>query len=408
MRRCAPLLAAALLFSVLLAAFVAPEADPAPTLTLAPAAETELSAFERDYALLWQELESSYPYLPYLEARGLDLDEIRTRYAGELPKLRDTADFLSLLQRMLAELGNFAHLNLLTPTIYRQYYSIYVLDETIAAMPEARPFRELLQDPGLAVLYRLPESAEEDDNTVSVSSVTVLYYPDCRALHLRISSFSQEAVERDRDIVAEALDRYPEAEHIIFDITGNGGGSDLYWMQDLVAPFGGAWPFTFRSFYRASPSFDRFHEQDAGAPVSELTDAPDWTAELGLTHYLSSSVTLPEEAQPSGRQVQTRAQRWLLVDGGVYSAADKFAAFCRYSGWATLVGTRTAGDGLGTTPVLFLLPETGLLLRYSLTAGENPEGTMNAAQGTSPDVLCIRGQLPLSRCLELIREAQGK
>ena len=101
--------------------------------------------------------------------------------------------------------------------------------------------------------------------------------------------------------------------------------------------------------------------------------------------------------------METSARRWVLIDGGVYSSADKFACFCRSTGWATLVGTRTSGDGMGATPVLILLPESGLLVRFSVMAGENPDGSINAAAGTAPDLLCIRDVLPLNRCLEEIR-----
>ncbi|MBQ9815667.1 MAG: hypothetical protein IJM53_08260, partial [Lachnospiraceae bacterium] len=97
-------------------------------------------------------------------------------------------------------------------------------------------------------------------------------------------------------------------------------------------------------------------------------------------------------------------KKWVLTSEKVYSSADKFVCFCKSTGWATIVGSSTSGDGLGSTPILVILPYSGLLVRFSCMAGENPDGGMNAAEGSYPDVICINGEWPLNRCLELINE----
>jgi len=364
----------------------------------AAAPQREVNDFREDYERLWAELERSYPYLPYLTARGIDVPALRTRYAEAVPDAADEAAFAALLRRMFSEMDNFAHLDLVTPELYRTYYAYYMPGgETSDA------FREVLTDRRLSARYQPPDSAAAAADAAGRPEVTALYYPDCKALHLRISSFAQELVDRDAGVVTAALDRYPEAEHIVFDITGNGGGSDWYWIQDLVAPFGGSYEFACRGFFSGGGLHDRFFPDAPSVPVSELTDAPDWAEELGLDRCVITRMTLPFDGVGEPTAEGNRARRWLLVDGRVYSAADKFACFCRSTGWATLVGTPTAGDGLGVAPVLLLLPDSGLLVRFSSEAGENPDGTMNAARGTAPDVACIRSRLPLSQCLELIR-----
>lgn len=370
--------------------------------TCVAASAGEPAPYEKDYAYLWEQLEASYPYLPYLRSRGLDTEEIRTRYARELPQIQNDGAFLLLLNRMFSELGHFAHLDAISPEAYRMYRSIFLEDEESAALPFTEGFREVLLDERLSSLYQADgEQAQARQDTSRLPQALVFYYPDCKALHLRLPSFSQELVARDRDLVADALARYPEAEHILFDITGNTGGSDLYWMENLVAPFGGEFTFEYRNFYRASPLFDRYYGALNTSSAAELGDVPSWAADLGLDRADVSSLSTSQFA--GGGSVESRAQRWLVVDGAVFSAADKFAAFCAATGWARVVGRRTAGDGLGLTPVLLLLPESGVLVRFAITAGENPDGSMNAARGTAPEILSIRDQLPLDRCLAQIR-----
>ena len=359
-----------------------------------------------DYELLWMELEQSYPYLPYLEEKGVDVPGIRERYARELETVSGTEKFADLLARMFRELGNFAHLNLLSQDLFQTYHGLFVSSDTFADLPETAAFRETLTDPRLSPMYKAPEVEDGERSGVQITTgkePSFSWYPREKALVIRILSFDQRLVERDRTVVRDALDQHPEAEHIIFDITGNGGGSDWYWMENLVAPFGGAWDWSFRNYLHSSDTVEHFYGATETLPTAQLPDAPVWAESLGLDRYFESRVTLPEEPPAEDQAVGTSARRWLLVDGGVYSSADKFACFCRSTGWATLVGTRTAGDGMGATPVLILLPKSGLLVRFSVMAGENPDGSINAAVGTAPDILCIRGALPLNRCLEEIR-----
>ena len=366
------------------------------------ASAEEPAPYEKDYAYLWEQLEESYPYLPYLRSRGLDTEEIRTRYARELPQIQNDGAFLLLLNRMFSELGRFAHLDAIGPEAYRMYRSVFLEDEESAALPFTDGFRKVLLDERLSSLYQADgEHTQAQQDAARLPRAAVFYYPDCKALHLRLPSFSQELVARDRNLVADALARYPEAEHILFDITGNTGGSDLYWLENLVAPFGCDFTFEYRQFYRASPLFDRYYADLDTVAATELADVPLWVEDLGLNRAILSTVTMPEAN--GGQAVACPAQRWLVADGAVFSAADKFAAFCAATGWARVVGRRTAGDGLGLTPVLLLLPESGVLVRFAITAGENPDGSMNAARGTAPEILSIRDQLPLDRCLAQIR-----
>ena len=59
-------------------------------------------------------------------------------------------------------------------------------------------------------------------------------------MKFQIPTFNHTFVERDKNFFVDYLESLDgaEVEHIIFDITGNGGGSDYYWKENIVAPFG--------------------------------------------------------------------------------------------------------------------------------------------------------------------------
>lgn len=368
------------------------------------------SLYKADFDLLWEELTNSYPYLPYLREQGVDVESIHDSYAAELSSMDNGGKFAGMLQRMFSELNNFAHLGLVSPEMYQDYYYIYVLNDDIMPAELSSRYVEVLQDPGLSARYTTQDIGEADDTAGSnfgFPDVAVHYYLDCRALYLQIPSFAQEIVQRDSSLIEDVMLKYPEAEHIIFDITGNSGGSDYYWMENLVAPFGGSYSYSYRNFFRLSDIYEDYYPDLEALPVSELDDAPEWTELMELDHYYVTSMVLPDDDKDSGVvPVSKNLKRWVLISPQVYSASEKFASFCKATGWATLVGTTTSGDGLGTTPVLILLPESGLLVRFSYFVGENPDGSINAVRGTRPDEVCIKGALPLNRCLELIREEQ--
>ena len=366
--------------------------------------------FEADFDLLWEQLTKSYPYLPYLREQGVDVDSIHDRYAAELGSIDSDGKFAGMLQRMFSELHNFAHLGLVTPEMYQSYYYVYVLNDDIMPDELSAQYVKMLLDPGLSARYIAPDITQENQKT-GVSSgfpeVAIHYYSDCRAIYMQIPSFAQEIVHRDSSLIEDVLTKYPEAEHIIFDITGNSGGSDQYWIENLVAPFGGSYTFNYRNFFRYSDIYEDYYSGLDAMPVSDLDDAPEWADLMDLDCYYVTRMVLPDEDKDIGAVPPcNNIKRWVLISPQVYSSSEKFASFCKDTGWATLVGRTTSGDGLGTTPVLILLPDSGMLIRFSFFVGENPDGSINAVRGTRPDEICIKGTLPLTRCLELIREEQ--
>ena len=76
---------------------------------------------------------------------------------------------------------------------------------------------------------------------------------------------------------------------------------------------------------------------------------------------------------------------YLLVDEAVYSSSESFSIFCKDSGFATLIGERTGGDGGGMDPVLFNLKNSGLIVRMSAHMYLTEQGICNEEFKTTPD-----------------------
>ena len=360
----------------------------------------EQGPYSTDYELLWEALETDYPYLDYLRGKGVDVDRIRESYAEQVRQAQDADEFAAILGRMFLAMQNTAHLWVVSREDFPYFYSAY--------MEYIDPWRETVEAAAQAGYYSLPtESGSPDGNGLGyLPPVKVTWYADCSTLCITVRTFAHEAVERDRDVIWQAIAQYPDAENIVFDISNNSGGDTGYWMANIVAPFGEDQAFDLRMYYRDSPRnrlyvdaiVDAFFAESL--PLEEVEAPAAWAEELGL-----DSVIVGELQIKGTPKIQSNAKRWVIVNGVVYSSAEAFVCFCKSTGWATVIGTQTGGDGVGFDPALLLLPNSGLLVRFSIVAGESPGGGMNI-EGTAPDVELKTGSI--GYFLEYIRNERNK
>ena len=182
---------------------------------------------------------------------------------------------------------------------------------------------------------------------------------------------------------------------LVLDIRGNGGGSDNYWQAmvamlatDTVSCASGV-------TWRNSPFIQPFMA-DKGAD-----DLPAASSDDLLTAQASSGDRFPGEilteafVEPKAwtrkvepdNSINYRGRVFLLVDGYVYSSAESFAAFCKGSKWATVVGSYTGGDGIGYDPAIVVLPNSGMAIRFSADMGLNPDWSANEEFHTRPNII---------------------
>ena len=373
----------------------------------AACAEPAGGGFLADFDTAVRYLEEYNPFLPVIRQQVPGFDAL---CAEAREKVRTSCSSAETLYRILSDLfariGNPGHLSM----IDREHYWNYVwLAEARGRFADG-PATRLLDESRTCGLYNVqgrPEETDEPD-LENWKPVSVSYDPGRKMLYICIRSFSEMLMERDRDLLFTAFRDHPDAEHIVFDICGNSGGSDYYWEDLLVAPFGETVTYSNRAFFTDNQLTEDYGLMEAAVPVSTLgsEEIPAFVEDLGLTHTLSwtRSVIPPEDGS---RTVRSGAKRWVLTDERVFSAADGFAEFCRQTNWATVVGRRTRGDGGGIPPYLLRLPETGLLMQFTAVATSNREGELNTFYGTNPDILPKPSESPHDAVLRIIDTLAG-
>ena len=344
--------------------------------------------FLADYDYMWEVLEENYYYFPILERRGIDIEALKESVRRQLEERITTVDgFYFLLNYLFGRMEYFAHLGILDPSGYAIYQKYYNVENSGCGV-----WQKSLQKPQTQAIYAYLENssvlqAGTGQGKSDPREIDAVYDSRRRAVVFRISTFDDQVCERDKNFISEFLSSLadPETDHIIFDLSGNTGGNDRYWMDNIVAPFGGNHEWITWWYLRDTELIRSYFFQDFDPEPVAGSDCPlpALARELGLTHsvrisrQLSSDAVLPEKI--------LCARRWVIVDDRVYSSADNFSAFCRASGWATLVGQPTRGDG-GPTPILVSLPHTGLLVRFSGVAVKTQDDTLSAVTGTIPDI----------------------
>ena len=364
------------------------------------------SDFLEDYQQLWADLQENYPFLPVLEELGVDVEGIRKSGEDTLKQREITLDgFVWLLKQQFGQMRGLAHLGVVdanTLNVYAQAAETGELTDV---------WYDITHNPQTVATYeRLQQTADgQSTNTEGGSQdlpqVETRYYPEEKAVYFHFPTFDISTVERDAHVVEDYLDSLGDVDiqHVILDITGNTGGSTDYWKNNIAKPLGGSWEWSQTVYLGDTPVNQQFvFSKVHPIPISELEqkELPEFVSNLDMTYGFTFTMQSDAPERLEG------VQRWLLIDGQVFSASDNFATFCQDTGWATLVGTTTRGDGgSGQNPVMISLPNTGLLVRFSSTATANAQGQLNVAYGTNPDVTSSQKEAPLDTVLEQIRNS---
>lgn len=214
-----------------------------------------------------------------------------------------------------------------------------------------------------------------------------------KVAYLRIPSFSSYRIREDKPVIQDFLKRAAAYPALVIDIRGNSGGSTQYWSDNLVLPLlSKGFIYTIHLAVRGGDFAQPFVEykskmkglKTTTGPSTSLPEGPDWPPEVrdGSLKQVITWEIKAEPVNPTG----FKGYIYLLVDWRVFSAAESFAAFCKDTGFATIVGTHTGGDGIGFDPLVVALPKSGLVVRFSGDMGLNADGTANEETHTAPDV----------------------
>lgn len=343
--------------------------------------------------------------------------EIFQEYREMIAESDSDEAFYSAVYSTLFRLGTYGHLWLVEPEAYRAYREAFA-GNNISGRDH---WREVLTDPvteqGYERLQTLldayGETTSPGGGSEAGENLRTLILPGDRMAYVKIDSFPSEyepAYQRERAALLDFYRRAADCTDLIIDLTENSGGSEVYWQELLAAPLtDSTLSCTHYALLAESgnnlPYIREVFAPEELRPIAELPALPALERD-GIqagTHFVESTLSV----EPAAERSPFRGRVWVLVGPAVYSASESFAVFCKETGFAALVGTPTGGDGIGALdPVFIQLPNSGLLVQFTMMFGLNADGSSNEETGTVPDILSPDGEPPLVTALRVISAAE--
>jgi len=379
-----------------------------------------------DFDYLWSELKRSYPFFGVAERSGIDIDSVYATCKENIVNSGSDTEFVRELSYFLKDLGGYGHLSVVNPMFYN-YVVVPTNTEAEKTLVDARyqkmiPWIEASSNPSVkeAYSYFVPyqerftvnkymkkDKADEVpiDAPALKENISFEIIRQDEIAYMSINFFDFNALKSEKETLLKFYKEIEEYPNLIIDIRGNRGGSDLYWKDLIVAPnINQELGYNRFSMFKLSdvnkPYLDANSDQHHVAPIEQLSVRANLneTDMSEMTHYLMErSNVLPEsKSRLFGGKI------WVLTSEKVYSSSENFVMFCKNTGFATLVGTTTGGDGGTLDPVYFTLPNSGLLVRYSMLLGLNSDGSSNEEFGTRPHFQTTTSAEALDKCIQLI------
>lgn len=413
-------LSLALVLCLLLSGCAAPEAgpesrwDPALKNALGLTREQRLE----DYDYLVKTLKDSYLCLGLRDRENPDdpAEGIFREYREMIEENDSDQAFYSAVYSTWYRLGNYGHFGIIEPEAYEEMLDWCRSQDTTGreqwkAVTEASEEHYKRLGAYLEALGGGGGSWEEGE---AGENLHTLLLPEEGIAYLKVDRFLAD-YDPDYQKEAQAIRDFYNAAggctDLILDLTDNSGGSERYWQNLLAAPLADQ-PLSCTNYALLAssennrPYIDNVFAPEDLHPIAELPDLPKLERQ-GLeaaTHFVESTLRV----EPAEERAAFHGRVWLLVGPSVYSASESFAVFCQATGFAELVGSRTGGDGIGALdPILMRLPNSGILIQFTMMYGLNPDGSGSEEAGTVPDILSPAGEPALVTALRAIREARG-
>lgn len=353
----------------------------------------------QDFEYLYQILEENYPFFGVTKReKKIDWLANKDEYLKQIKATPDDSAYFATLCAIINELG-CPHLGIGLTLNYD--YGLEVYKKQVGGVSKYDKWVKVFEEGSTEraaywrdIANRIWDRPTSNQPQVAVANYTDSILPEDKIGIMRINSFSYEGVATDSLLITSFLEKAKGLDHLIIDIQRNSGGSSRYWRECLVSKLveepvsfprnqiakdGAMNRYFYPEFFESSTVITKENLFLYNTPP-EIFDG---------TYYLSSTIDTINPNQP----VPFKGKIYLLVSEYVCSASDDFAYFCKASGWATVAGVRTAGEGGCGEPTLFILPHSGIILNHPSVSGLNLDGSFNFETRTLPDVKLQGGSL---------------
>ncbi|WP_294796498.1 S41 family peptidase [uncultured Fenollaria sp.] len=352
-----------------------------------------------DFNFAYNTLKEHYPFFEVnKKLYGVDWLANKEKYEAYIAESKNDADFFTRMTYVLGEIHN-RHTHLMPTELGIDYYITYKYfpivwwRHDIAKMYEKDNVRRRYNINNETVKRFVDANMKTDDEvnkTYSNNIITENIIKD-KLAYIRIKSLiDYQFINQDRELVYNYLDKINGYPFLIIDIRGNGGGDSRYWTDFLLPKIiDKKYETKNYLFIKSGKLYEKiFRQEQFDNDVKTFLDNSSFSDDVKkILSNFDGYTTWNMSVEPSEESIHFKGKIYLLVDNGVYSSAEMLASFCKETKLATLVGSRTGGDGIGFDPMQVDLPNTSFVLRFSNIMGVTESGSINELDQTVPDII---------------------
>lgn len=364
-----------------------------------------------DYDEMKVTLQKNYPYFNILKEYGIDYTAILEE---EEQKIKDSTSknlYFKPYYTTFEKVNNYGGL-----AIWDYWNYKYEEDYLTRFNPDEKLMLEIIKDKDTSKSYHIlqyihnvrdymSEFRERKVKTVLAKNFETQIIEEGKIAYIHFKTFDREYVEEDKETLLTFFQEVKDYDNVILDVQDTQTGISEYFSQNIVAP-NISEDLTANTYllFKSGDNNMKFMEQrysaDAIHSTAELTGVDQLRKEDrdNLDQYVVDNFTIKAE----GNQPILKGKVWLLTSEYTYGVADKFADFCRKTGFAKVVGKNTAGSGLGMDPVIYQMPHSKLIIQYRADYPLNIDGSCNLEIGTTPDILANNENI-LDNCINIIK-----
>lgn len=382
-----------------------------------------------DFDYLYKSLKENYPYFGTLKRMyGVDLDEEYKNSRKSVENCKSEAEFYSIIENFTRKANMVGHLSAIAPFDYDWYVETY---NSLDGIPQEYwgQMKKLADAYGnelsaksynrmgnifwpvydkVQAYYKAQENekTEEDEGNINsqvYQNVQTKIIEEGKTAYIAVNSFDMGCYMDDKKLLFDFYEQVKDYENVIFDFTMNGGGGMSYFDDLIVAPnIDKTLSADVYQLAKEGSLNEEFIEVSAMDDISNLPKLPKMNQDD--LKELDAMLKDTYEVKPLNESKMLNGKIWILVSENVFSSSEYAAMFTKATGFATLVGTQTGGDGIGSDPIPVVMPNSGLIVRYSPIYGITSDGTGSQEFGTTPDILSPEGEDALTTCLKEINK----
>ena len=306
--------------------------------------------YEKAYDEFWEILDDYYPQTKVAEKAGLDLDSIKKEGREQVKNIKRDEELALILRGIANKFAPF------------DYIDINIQTTTNSGIEN-------------------PEKGQYTPNYQYIPSLKTVVFS------INSLSFNDKYIE-------SALEEIADVEQIVFDLTTCNTMTNN--LDPILSPFGGDWTYNYTGYFKNKDIWKLFPEEDI-----KKTEKKSKAYEYGLKYCTERTVSFEYgDGRIEGKAKD--AKRWILVGDLTAFGADYLSSFAKATGWATVVGNPTSGNGTGLPMLSVSIPKTNIIVSFNPIVLDNGKGELKTMSGNVPDETAQRGKTALNVCISLI------